>query len=342
MSATYEELLRGMLGRVTNDVDKREGSVIYDALAPCAYFLAQQNFQMDHFVDLVFADTAVDEYLDRIVTSFGVERKPASAAIRVVKTSEPVPVGSRWGINGLVYTVTGMLGDNLYEGECGTAGEIGNRYSGSMDPVSGVENITAELTGIITAGADRETDDALRNRFYQKVRYPATSGNAYHYKLWALEVPGVGDARVYPLEDGPGTLTVLIVDSNKTIDASLEAAVAEHIEEMRPIGASVTVGSPEAVHIDVTAEIILDGTLPREKVEADFKSALEAYVRGLVFADYRVSFAVIGSLLLATEGVKDYNHLQLNETLGNIIIPDKAVPVMGAVSLSEVISRGTD
>ncbi|MCA4936836.1 baseplate J protein, partial [Clostridioides difficile] len=44
MSATYEEILQGMLNKVTNEVDKREGSIIYDALAPCAYFLAQQQF----------------------------------------------------------------------------------------------------------------------------------------------------------------------------------------------------------------------------------------------------------------------------------------------------------
>ena len=29
---TYENILQGMLNRVSNDVDKREGSVIYDAL----------------------------------------------------------------------------------------------------------------------------------------------------------------------------------------------------------------------------------------------------------------------------------------------------------------------
>lgn len=62
---TYEELLQAMLDRVPSDVDKREGSVIYDALAPCAYFLAQQDFQLDNFIDLVFPDTALGEYLDR-------------------------------------------------------------------------------------------------------------------------------------------------------------------------------------------------------------------------------------------------------------------------------------
>lgn len=36
---TYENILQQMLDRVTSDVDKREGSVIFDALAPAAYFL---------------------------------------------------------------------------------------------------------------------------------------------------------------------------------------------------------------------------------------------------------------------------------------------------------------
>ena len=61
MRATYEEILQTMLDKVPGDVDKREGSIIYDALAPCAFFLAQQNFQLDNFVDLVFPDTAIGE-----------------------------------------------------------------------------------------------------------------------------------------------------------------------------------------------------------------------------------------------------------------------------------------
>ena len=50
---TYENILQQMLSRVTSDVDKREGSVIYDAMAPAAYFLADQYFQLEHFLDLV-------------------------------------------------------------------------------------------------------------------------------------------------------------------------------------------------------------------------------------------------------------------------------------------------
>ena len=90
---TYENILQQMLSRVTSDVDKREGSVIYDALAPAAYFLADQYFQLEHFLDLVLPDTAVGEYLDRVVSGYGVTRKAASAAIRKITTSGAI---SNW------------------------------------------------------------------------------------------------------------------------------------------------------------------------------------------------------------------------------------------------------
>ena len=50
---TYENILNDMLERIPNDIDKRPGSIIYDALAPCAYHLAQTYFQLNHFIDLV-------------------------------------------------------------------------------------------------------------------------------------------------------------------------------------------------------------------------------------------------------------------------------------------------
>ena len=76
---TYENILQGMLNRVPDDIDKREGSVIYDALAPAAYFLADQYFQFENFVDLVLPDTALGEYLDRAVSAYGINRKQATA-----------------------------------------------------------------------------------------------------------------------------------------------------------------------------------------------------------------------------------------------------------------------
>lgn len=340
---TYEELLKAMLDKVPGSVDKREGSILYDALAPCAYFLAQQNFQLGNYLDLVFPDTAVGEYLDRAVAAFGVTRKPAGSALRKLETTKAVPVGSRWGINALAYVVTSELRAGLeYEAECETPGDIGNRYSGAAQPISNLTGVTARLTDIIAAGTDEETDSALRERFLQKIRLPATSGNAFHYKLWALEVAGVGGAKVFPLDGGPGTVTVLIVDDGKGIDQSLVKEVSHHIEEVRPIGASVTVGSPEAAPINVNAGITLDGSKDKDEVLKSFKVFLSTYLKGLVFVDSRVSYAKIGSLLLATEGVRDYDNLTLNGAMANVILPAKSIPVVGDVDFSEVRMHGVD
>lgn len=342
MQKEYEEILQEMLGRVKDDVDKREGSIIYDALAPCAYYLAQQRFLLKNFINLVLPDTAVDEYLDRAIAPFAVTRKEATAAVRKMTASSPVDLETRWAIGNLVYLVEERLESGVYRVVCETAGEIGNQYSGALSSLSNVSGVTAMLTDIIEAGTDRETDDALKERLYQKVQLPATSGNAHHYKLWALEVPGVGDAKVFPLDNGPGTVTVLVVDSNKQADQTLEQTVSNHIETVRPIGAEVSIDSPSVTAVNVGANVLLDGSREMSAVQADFNAALDIYLKGLVFADYRVSYAKVGSLLLAVSGVQDYDRLTLNGASGNVIIGAKAIPTRGVATLTEVSMLGTD
>lgn len=338
----YEELLQAMLDKVPSNVDKREGSIIYDAIAPCAYFLAQQNFQLGNFIDLIFADTAVGEYLDRAASVFNVTRKAATAAVRKMVTSAPVAIGTRWGIGDLVYTVAGWREGDEYEAICETAGDIGNQYSGSLQPISNITGVTAELQGIITAGTDEETDESLRERLYIKVRLPATSGNANHYKQWALSVPGVGAAKVFPLNDGPGTVTVFVVGTDGKINPALLRPVAEYIETVRPIGATVTVASPEACRINVAANVMLDGSRTMAAVEADFRDALDAFLKGTVFTTYRISYAKLGSLLLDIPGVADFDNLLLNSATGNVTVGEKQVPAIGTVTLTEVVTLGTD
>ena len=165
---TYEAILQDMLNRVTSDVDKREGSIIYDALAPCAYYLADQYFRLDNFLDLLFADTAVGEYLDRCVG-------PATYAVRKVTASGEIPIGSVWGIKEVTYIIQSELSPNQYRAVCGVAGVIGNQHSGALTLVSGSTSETAELTDILEAGADEESDELLRARYYNRVRLPATS-----------------------------------------------------------------------------------------------------------------------------------------------------------------------
>lgn len=337
---TYENILQGMLNRVPDDIDKREGSVIYDALAPAAYFLADQYFQLGNFVDLVLPDTALGEYLDRTVSAYGIARKTATAAVRKMITSGAVEIGTRWGISSLVYIVNKALTE--YAVICETNGAIGNQYSGEMQALSAVSGITATLGDIITAGTDEENDDAMRARFYEKVRLPATSGNAYHYQQWALEVPGVGAAKVIPLGDGPGTVTILVVDSDKAVSPTLPGKVAEYIETVRPIGATVSVLSPDVLEINIAANVQLDGSESLEEVKQVFKTELTDFLKNLTFSGKRVSYAKIGNVLLDVPGVSDFDTFTINGVIGNIAVGDRQVPVVGTISLTEVSLSGTD
>lgn len=339
---TYEELLQAMLDRVPSDVDKREGSVIYDALAPCAYFLAQQDFQLDNFIDLVFPDTALGEYLNRAAEAYNVSRKPATKAVRKMTTSRSVEISTRWGINNLVYIVKEEESETEYRVECETPGVIGNQYSGAMQPISNIIGISAELGDIITPGADEETDEALRERLYTKIRLPATSGNVYHYQQWALEVSGTGAAKVFPLADGPGTVTVLVVDSDKKISSSLPKTVAEYIETMRPIGATVTVKSPDSVSINIKASVMRNESKTLDDVKKAYKDAVDTFLQETVFTTYRISYAKLGSLLLDIPGVEDFERFLLNGGTGNVMIGETQIPVTGTIELTEVSRIGVN
>lgn len=342
MSSTYEEILQKMLDRVPSNVEKREGSIIYDALAPCAYFIAQMEFQLENFIDLVFPDTAIAEYLDRAAAAYGLVRKEATKAVRKIETSASVDIGTRWGINGLTYTITRYIEDAIYEAECDTAGEEGNHFTGLMQPISNVTGITANLTDIVSVGTDEEVDEAFRERLYAKIKQPATSGNAYHYRQWALEVVGVGDAKVFPLDDGPGTVTILVVDDDKKISSALPAMVSEHIETVRPIGATVTVSSPEELLINISANILLNGSKTIAEIEAAFEEALISFLKELTFTTYRVSYARLGSLLLDIPGVGDFDSFKLNSGTGNVTIGEKQIPVIGTIALTEVSTLEVD
>ena len=188
-------------------------------------------------------------------------------------------------------------------------------------------NIT-EFTG----GYDEESDSELLERYLERVSRPNVSGNKYHYIEWAKEVSGVGDASVIPLWNGPGTVKVVIVDSlNQPADDDLIAAVSEHIETLRPIGAKVTVVS--ASELTITVSVNVSNTVTDEMTES-ISDAVKNYLSKEALVKGYISYAKIGSIILAVDGVEDYSSLRVNSGTSNITIADGAVPVLGSVSVT--------
>ena len=334
---TYESILENMLTKVPDDVDKREGSIIYDALAPCAFALAEQYFQLENFVDLMFPDTAKGIYLDKCVHGI-VERKKATKALRIIESEEVIKIGSVWSAEGISYTVIEELESESgfkYKAECDSCGSQGNIYSGSVTPVKDGSG-KAKLTDIILPGTDTEDDESLRARFKETTRRVPTSGNISHYINWAKEVEGVGAAMGKELWQGPGTVKVLVLDCDLNINKKLESRVFEHIEKVRPVGAKVTVTSPKAFGIEVSASVSLDGTKTIKGVEAAFKKKIDEYLKSLAFKSNRVSYAKVGGILIELEGMIDYDDLKLNGSAGNIVLADnETIAVIEKAELKE-------
>lgn len=219
---TYEIILNRMLAAVPSDVDKREGSIIYDALAPAAAELAQMYAELDTNIKLSFGDTASGEFLKLRASEFGVDHLPAIKAQRRglfydnVDAPYDVSVGSRFSISGVnfVVLVKELVGQFILE--CETAGVIGNQDFGTLLPLDYIPGLArAELTDVLVPGVDLETDESLRNRYLTKGRSPSASGNKADYVNWTLEVAGVGGVSVIPVRDGPGTVAIAIINTAK-------------------------------------------------------------------------------------------------------------------------------
>ncbi|WP_152393755.1 baseplate J/gp47 family protein [Paenibacillus guangzhouensis] len=337
---SFEVILNRMLNRVTNDVDKRPGSVIYDALAPAAAEMAQMYMDIDMFLRLTFASTSSGEYLALRAAEMGVSRNPATKAKRqgVFYSGNEyldVPLGSRFSIDDVTYVARDRIDPGIYILECEVAGNVGNTPIGPLLPVDYVPKLTrAVLTDIVQEGVNEEPDEKLLAKYQLRVQQASTSGNAYQYKQWAITVQGVGDAKVFPLWNGPGSVKVVIADlDKKPADPASVAQTSDYIEEVRPIGANVTVVSGVGKAIIVKAKVALATSYTLQSVTEGFKSLLTDYLKSIAFEMTYVSYARIGTLLMSVPGVLDYSAMSLNGGTVNIPLADEEIPVFGSVEL---------
>ncbi|MZP42654.1 baseplate j family protein [Heliobacterium gestii] len=342
-----------MLDAVPGDLDKREGSFVWDAIAPASIELAQLYIALERVLALAFAGdhrgAAYGLYLERRAAEHGLLRNAATKATGEVtfagSDGAVIPAGTLVATTGGIRFVT-TAATTVQGGkaraivESVEPGDRANVPSGavtmlpmSIPGVTGVENKAA-----MEGGTEAETDAALTARLLEKVRHPSTSGNVAHYLQWAKEVAGVGDARVLPLWNGPGTVKVILIDAEKRpAAASIVADTAAHIESVRPIGASVTVESAAGLAINVTAEVTLDMSVPgttKEKVSALFEAALQQHLQDIAFRQSYVSYARMGTLLMNIPGVQDYANMTINGGTANLSLADTQVAVAGTVVLT--------
>ena len=320
-----------------------EGTFNSDMLAANAIEFEQSSAEMNMIVEAAFARTSWGEYLSMKAEEYGVVRKAATTAIGKIivsgKARARIIKGSLFATAGGIkfYTTEdaevgtdGTVEISVIAGSAGTSGNVGagtiNQIPMSIPNIASVSNTAATYNGF-----EEENDAELLQRYLLKVRTPATSGNKYHYQQWALSVDGVGQCKVLPLWNGPGTVKIIIINSNNAT-ASQETidAVAGYIETVRPIGATVTVTSPTPLAVNITADI--EGTADTEAI----KKAVNTYFKAGGFDMKKVTMAQIGRILMNLGTITDYDNLELNGAAKSVIVGADQLAACGEVVLNVV------
>lgn len=273
----YEYFINQALSKVPEGIDTREGSIIYDALAPTCYQLAAFIMQLKNVLLETFVVTATGEYLDYRAQETGLERIEATKAIvRARLTREDgnpfsVAMGSRFssiGDDPVYYTVIAAEEEGIFRFQAETAGESGNKYIGVLLPLNNFNGLAeAMVTEILIPARDTETDEELRKRIIDSKEIVTFGGNITDYYYLTSGIQGVGAVQIYPVWNGGGTVRLVILDD--TFKAANEVLV-ERVQQMidptsnqqgigyAPIGHQVTVAAPTNKTIDVEFELTLN------------------------------------------------------------------------------------
>ena len=243
---TYEVILERMLDRVSDQLDKRPSSLIYDTHSSTAIELQILYIELEYLIKNSYGDTAAREFLVMLCKDRGIT--PESATNAVLKgefTPTDIDVtGQRFNIGSLNYVVTEQIAPGQYQVMCETAGVIGNQYLGQMIPMEYIDGLeTATLTEVLVPGEDEEETEALRQRYFDSFNEQAFGGNLAAYLEAVRKIDGVGDVKVTrvwngdirPAEMIPGIKVQTWYNSIKdTLDTEVKAwldAFEKHISD---------------------------------------------------------------------------------------------------------------
>lgn len=351
---TVDTVHQELLNNTSDKYQKTEGFPVWDLLKAAAlglYNLWEKVFDIEAKQNV---DNLTGGELERFVYQRkGLSRKEATPSVGtlIVRGNGTVYTGDLFSTEGGVIFAADqdvtVDGSATVEVTCTTPGVTGNV------PADTIVQFPVTLAGVFEVtnptpmvdGYDAEIDDSLRERYYEALQKPATSGNVYHYERWAREVAGVGEVKVFPLWAGDNTVQVVIIDDEKLVPAQeLVDRVQEYIDPNKagtglgqaPIGAYCTVSPAEKLDITVNAVLVLTATGNIDLIKVEIENLVTNYLKEIAFESNYVSLAKIGDLILQVNGVEDYDSLTVNGNINRVQIPAKSVAILSEVVVSAI------
>jgi uncharacterized phage protein gp47/JayE len=354
-----ETIHKRMMDMLPEDIDDTQGGFPWDFTKPTANEKAELlEFELMEAIKLMHPMWAYGTWLDIHAGEVGLTRKAANQASGYIQiTGIPgttIPAGfifavpATGGTAAIEYAVvsdtdidqTGTVSVLAKAVEAGTGGNVAADAIVIMKtPMKGITGITN--TDPMTGGTETESDDDLWQRINDANAGAGESfvGNDSDYKRWAEEVDGVGTALVIPEWQGPGTVKIILLDSNGTAASPIIIAdvydsivsPGDRSKRKAPIGATVTVDKPDELLIDYSFTLELEAGYDAAEIADAFKAAMLIYYAEAK-EENTVRYTRVAAVLTGIEGVNDYSGLTMNAGTANIPIGDDEYPVTGTVT----------
>lgn len=344
---TYESILKRMLDRIPNTFDKREGSVIYDAIAPAAIEVINMYEAVDRVLNESFADTQSRQYLIKRCKERGINVRQATSAIRQGEFNIDVPIGSRFSLNQLNYETIEKISNGVYKLRCEKTGTQGNAESGTLIPIDYIQGLqSAVLTDVLIPGEDEEDTEHLRDRYFESLNSLSFGGNIADYRE-KTKMLGAGGVKVIPTWNGGGTVKLVILDTTYSKPSStLVSEIQTKIDPVQnqgqgvgiaPIGHVVTVEGCGETTVNIQTKITFKKDYNWESIKSSAEKVIDDYFTELSETwedtdNIIVRISQIETRLLDVIGVEDITDTTLNGSTSNLTIESNNIPVRGGVT----------
>lgn len=358
IARTQIEILESLLENTSNEYIKTPGSFIHDFNKTVAIELSKVEKEIQKVWKYFYIDDLYGEELERRVFELqGIKRKKATFAIGELAITGNCQINANdlfESINGVQFksleskTINNSGTINIQAVVPGIRGNVGARSITKM-PIT-IPGIKSVINNVETRdGFDSESDESLKSRYYVKVQAPATSGNKYHYEVWAREVPGVGDCDVIPLWNGHNTVKVVIInDLKQPASSGLVEKVQNYIDPKgtrnetwgcgageAPIGAYCTVESAVKKDINIDLTITKEHKVDLESLKKKIKENIVEFLKSIAFKKNYVSYALLSNAILNTPGVMEWSDLTVNGGIKNIELLRSEVAVLNEITIKE-------
>lgn len=281
---TYEALLQRALSRLPATIDKREGSMVMNGVAPSMAELAMLYIAADFVFRATYLLTAPREYLIKRAADRNMAPYGASAAVFRGEFNVLLPLGARFSCDDLNFVATERMPEKDENGHlsyrliCETAGAVANGYTGTLIPVEYVDGLTyAELVELLVPGEDEEETEAFRQRVLDSYKSQAFGGNQADYVEKVNAMEGVGAVKVHPVWNG-GISPASFIPSEEVTSwyegavGTLEPAVAAWLTAVH------TAAKDKLLTVGGTVKLVIlaaDNRAPSEELLQQIQTAID-------------------------------------------------------------------